>query len=140
MIRSFVFASGLALVLSTSALAASPAHPRFEVKLEPQNGSKIGGTATIVHESPPPAVVVTIVLDGVFIPENQYPAGVYAGTCAKLAAEPAYRLEPVMGGRSTTRLTVKRPMSGPYAIAVFRTDGKRTMSCGELPMMKHAHR
>jgi hypothetical protein len=142
--------AGLALALGTSALAASPgpeaspatavspAHPQFAVKLEPQHGSKIGGTATIVHAPSPTAVTVTIVLDGVFIPENRYPAGVYAGTCAKLPAEPAYRLEPVMGGKSTTRLQVKPPMSGPYAIAVFRTDGSQTMSCGELPAMKHS--
>lgn len=151
MIRTIAVVSGLALGLGAPALAASPepgaspaataspAHARFEVKLEPQHGSKIGGTATIVHaSSPPAAVTVTIVLDGVFIPESRYPAGVYAGTCGKLAPEPAYRLEPVVSGSSTTRVQVKPPMSGPYAIAVFRTDGSQTMSCGELPAMKHS--
>ncbi len=134
MIRSIVVVSGLALVLGGSALAAQP---RLEVKLQPQHGSQIGGTATIVHESPP-SVTVTIVLDGVFVPENRYPAGVYAGTCAKLGAKPAYRLRPVVSGRSTTRLQVKPPASPAYAIAVFRTDGSQTMSCGQLPAMRHS--
>jgi hypothetical protein len=134
MVRSIVVASGLALVLGGSALAAQP---RLEVKLQPQHGSQIAGTATIVHESPP-SVTVAIVLDGVFVPENRYPAGVYAGTCATLGATPVYRLQPVASGRSTTRLQVKAPKPGPYAIAVFRTDGSQTMSCGELPAMRHS--
>jgi hypothetical protein len=126
---------------ASPASAASPALAHFELKLRPQHGSGIAGTATIVHApSPPGNVTVTIVLDGVFVPENRYPAGVYGGTCAKLPASPAYRLAPVVGGRSTTRLRgVKPPVSGPYAIAVFRTDGSQTMSCGELPIMKHSH-
>lgn len=119
------------------AFAATPP-PSVAVKLDPQPGSKIAGTATIVHVSlKPPVVDVTIVLDGVFIPENQYPAGVYRGTCAKLGATPEYQLNPVVGGRSKTQVKPTAMKPGPYAVAVFNTTGAHTMSCGELPMVHH---
>jgi hypothetical protein len=135
MIRSICVALALACAAGGVALAAEPA--TIPIALEPQNGSKIGGTASIVHGVSPHNVVVTITLDGVFIPENRYPAGVYRGTCAALSAEPAYVLTPVMGGRSKTNLRVKPPLPGSYALAVFNTSGKKTMSCGMLPPMKH---
>jgi len=135
-IRSSWLALALALAVAGAAVADTPS---VKVPLLPQNGSKIGGTATITHLSvKAPAVVdVRIVLDGVFIPENRYPAGVYAGTCSKMGAEPAYELNPVVGGRSDTRLHVSAPKPGPYVVAVFNTTETKTMSCGALPAMKH---
>ena len=93
--------------------------------------------------SEPPVVDVTIVLDGVFIPENQYPAGVYRGTCGKLGSTPEYRLNPVVGGQSKTEVKptmkrAKRKSNWTYSIAVFNTAGTRAISCGVLPMM-HDH-
>jgi len=136
MIRSVVVALVLAVFAGGVAGAASPA-PSFQVKLLPQHGSKIGGEASIVHDSAPRAVVVTIVLDGVFIPENEYPAGVYEGSCSALSSPPAYKLNPVKGGRSVTNLHVKQHMAETYSIAVFDTAGTKTTSCGTLPAMKH---
>ncbi len=136
MVRSLLLASTLLLVLGGTASAES--RRTVEVKLDPQHTSKIGGTATIVHGRN--EVRVTIVLDGVFIPENQYPAGVYTGACANLSATPAYKLNPVMSGRSVTLLAMNRspkhkPGATTYVVAVFNTAATQTMSCGALPKM-----
>jgi hypothetical protein len=134
-ISALSFAATLAVV--GIAFAATPP-PSVVVKLDPQNGSKIAGNATITHVAmEPPVVDVTIVLDGVFIPENEYPAGVYRGTCAKMGTTPEYRLKPVIGGRSNTRVKPTAMKPGPYLVAVFNTAGTHTMSCGALPMVHH---
>lgn len=136
-IRISALTFAVALVGGGIAFAASPP-PAIVVKLEPQPGSKLAGTATIFHVSmDPPVVVVTIALDGMFIPENSYPAGVYRATCATLGPTPEYRLTPVMGGRSKTRLTPTTMKPGPYVVAVFNTAGTHAISCGALPMMHH---
>lgn len=131
----------LSLFLTAMILAVSASPPpSVTVDLHPLHGSKISGTATIVHG--PKQIDVSITLDGVFIPENSYPAGVYAGTCAKLGASPVYPLTPVIGGRSVTHLDASRmkhdpPQPGPYAIAVFNTAGTQATWCGALPAMHH---
>jgi hypothetical protein len=133
--RSILLALPFALIVGGAAVADVPL---VKVALLPQHGSRIGGTAAITHLSVKPAVVdVRIVLDGVFIPENEYPAGIYAGTCSKMGADPAYQLNPVVGGSSDTRLRGVAPKSGSYVVAVFNTMGTQTMSCGALPRMKH---
>lgn len=139
MIRTSALAFAATLALAGIAVAASPP-PNVVVKLEPQAGSKIAGTATIAHlAADPPVVSVTIVLDGMFIPENEYPAGVYNSTCSNLGPRPEYRLNPVISGRSETRVKPTTMKPGPYVIAVFNTAGTHAMSCGALPMMHHDH-
>jgi hypothetical protein len=138
-IRISALALAATLAAAGTAFAATPP-PSVKITLDAQPGSKIAGTATITHVAmEPPVVDVAIVLDGVFIPENEYPAGVYRGTCGKLGTTPAYRLKPVIGGSSKTRVKPTTMKPGPYAIAVFNTAGTHTMSCGELPMMHHPH-
>jgi hypothetical protein len=135
-VRTAALAFAATLAAVGIAFAASPP-PNVVVKLEPQPGSKIAGSATISHVSmDPPVVDVTIVLDGMFIPENMYPAGVYRATCATLGPTPEYRLTPVMGGRSETRVKPTKMKPGPYAVAVFNTAGTHAISCGAL-LMKH---
>ena len=135
--RSIWFAVPLAVALAGGAFAATAA---VKIPLLPQHGTKFGGTATLTHRSMKPVVVdVSIVLDGVFIPEASYPAGLYTGTCSKMSAEPAYELKPVVGGRSETRLRTSAPKPGPYVIAVLKKEGGETMVCGALPEMKHKH-
>jgi len=138
-IRSSALALVATLAVAGAAFAVT-APPSIQVTLDPQPGSKIAGKATITHlATEPPAVEVTIVLDGVFIPENEYPAGVYHSTCAKVTNAPEYRLKPVIGGRSTTRVSPSPMKPGPYVIAVFNTAGTHAMSCGALPVMHHSH-
>ena len=124
----------LASMLAALGSATAATHPSsIEVKLDPQHGSKISGRATITHVSEHPLVAdVVIVLDGVFIPENRYPAGIYVGTCARMSAEPVYRLKPVVGGRSKTRVAEGTPPPGPYVLAVFDTAAKQALWCGAL--------
>ena len=137
MIRISLLACAATFAAVGIAFAASPP-PSAQLQLKPEHGSKIAGTATIAHVSmEPPVVDVTIVLDGVFIPENQYPAGVYRGTCGKIGATPEYRLNPVVGGRSKTEVKPTAMKRGMYSIAVFDTTGAHTISCGVLPVMHH---
>ena len=127
-----------AMLVAAEAAVASTAPPSVTFPLAAQPGSKIAGSATIVHTAmDPPVVDVTIVLDGVFIPENEYPAGVYHSTCANLATTPEYRLKPVIGGRSTTRVKPTTMKPGPYVIAVMNTTATHAISCGALPVMHH---
>ena len=137
MIRLSALALVAMLTTAGAALAGTPP-PSVTFPLVAQPGSKIAGSATIVHTAmDPPVVDVTIVLDGVFIPENEYPAGVYHSTCAKLAAAPEYRLKPVIGGKSTTRVKPTMMKPGPYVIAVMNTAATHSISCGALPVMHH---
>ena len=137
MIRISALAFAATLAVAGVAFAASPP-PAIVVNLEPQPGSKLAGTATISHVSmDPPVIDVTIVLDGMFIPENLYPAGIYRATCATLGPTPEYRLTPVMGGRSKTSLKPTTIEPGPYVVAVFNTAGTHAISCGALPEMHH---
>lgn len=139
MTRTAALAFAAMLALAGIASAASPP-PKVVVKLEAQPGSKIAGTATIAHVAmDPPVVTVTIVLDGMFIPENQYPAGVYNASCSSLGSKPEYELTPVMSGRSETSVKPHAMKPGPYVIAVFNTAGTHAISCGALPMMHHNH-
>jgi hypothetical protein len=129
----------VATLAAAGAAFAATAPPSVKITLDPQPGSKIAGVATITHSATePPVVNVTIVLDGVFIPENEYPSGVYHSTCAKLATTPEYLLKPVIGGKSVTRVKPTPMKPGPYVIAVLNTAGTRAISCGALPAMHHA--
>jgi hypothetical protein len=137
-----IAAPAIAAMLALAGIASAAASPsaKIVVKLEAQPGSKISGTATITHvEAAPPVATVTIVLDGVFIPENQYPARVYNTACSNLGSKPEYDLTPVMSGRSETRLRPYATKPGPYVIAVFNTAGTHAISCGALPAMQHSH-
>jgi hypothetical protein len=124
----------LASMLVAAGIATAGPHPAsMAVRLDPQHGSKISGKATITHVSEHPLVAdVVIVLDGAFIPENQYPAGIYVGSCARMSADPVYRLKPVIGGRSKTRVAEGTPPPGPYVLAVFDTAAKQVLWCGAL--------
>jgi hypothetical protein len=134
MIRSIVIV--LAAALATT--SAAPAQTAMQFPLLPQHGSKISGKATITHVSEKPLVAdVVVVLNGMFIPENRYPAGIYTGTCARMSAEPVYELKPVVGGRSKSRITEGNPPPGPYVLAVLDTAEKQTLWCGAFPSYKH---
>jgi hypothetical protein len=133
--RSLLVVPLLAMLLGGAAIAKQSASG-VTIPLEPQHGSKIGGKATIVHGISPNTAIVTITLDGVFIPETQYPAGIYRGACAMITPrlKPMYELTPVQGGRSTTNLKARTPIPGKYAIAVWDPKMTKTMSCGGGPL------
>ncbi|MBV8750720.1 MAG: hypothetical protein JO103_13525 [Candidatus Eremiobacteraeota bacterium] len=149
-IRSFSMLLPLMLALGATGVAqspspapapaSSPAGPQMTIPLAPQHDSKLGGHAAFTHVSMNPLVVdVQVTLDGVFVPENSYPAGIYTGTCASMSAKPAFTLKPLVGGTSLTRVTEPNPPRGPFAVAVFDTTGAHTIACGELPTRSHDH-
>ena len=133
--RSMLVVPLLAMLLGGAAIAKQSSSG-VTILLEPQHGSKIGGKGTIVHGISPNTAIATITLDGVFIPETQYPAGIYRGACAMItpSLKPMYELTPVQGGRSTTNLKARTPISGKYAIAVWDPKMTKTMSCGGGPL------
>ncbi|MBV9409143.1 MAG: hypothetical protein JO164_09970 [Candidatus Eremiobacteraeota bacterium] len=143
MLASVLAVGAPALAQSPSpapAPASSPGAPQMTIPLAPQHDSKISGHAAFTHVSVHPLVVdVQLTLDGVFIPENSYPAGIYTGTCASMSAKPAFTLKPLVGGTSLTRVTEANPPRGPFAVAVFDTTGAHTIACGELPTRSHDH-
>jgi len=133
--RSTLVVPLLAMLLGGAAIAKQSA-TGGTIPLQPQHESKIGGKATIAHGISPNTATVTITLDGVFIPETEYPAGIYRGACATITPrlKPLYELTPVQGGRSTTNLKARTPIAGEYAIAVWNPKMTKTMSCGGGPL------
>lgn len=114
----------------------------WRIQLSPRNGSKIDGVATIVLHGlkRPASAVVTIKLNGVFIPEASYPAAIYAGPCRDSYRQlPVVRLNPVQGGQSRTEIggipSANRWPVAPrasFSIAVLRSHIPITIVCGEM--------
>jgi hypothetical protein len=102
------------------------------VDLEEQNGSGESGTATLTTDGEKTKVVIAL--------ENPstapQPAHIHEGSCAELDPTPAYGLENVVGGKSTT--TVDRPLDelrdGDYAINVHKSADEVDVyvACGDM--------
>jgi len=104
------------------------------IKLAAQNASGESGTATLSQG--PDGLTVKLALTG---GSGDQPAHIHKGSCAKLDPAPAYPLETVSDGKSTTLLknvTLADLMKGSYAINVHKstTDLKDYVSCGNLKM------
>jgi hypothetical protein len=102
------------------------------VDLEEQNGSGESGTATLTTDGE--KTKVAIALDNPSTAPQ--PAHIHKGSCAELDPTPAYGLENVVGGKSTT--TVDRPLDelrdGDYAINVHKSAEKLDVyvACGDV--------
>jgi hypothetical protein len=102
------------------------------VDLEEQNGSGESGTATLTTDGE--KTKVAIALDNPSTAPQ--PAHIHKGSCAELDPTPAYGLENVVGGKSTT--TVDRPLDelrdGDYAINVHESAEKLDVyvACGDV--------
>ena len=101
------------------------------VDLQEQNGSGESGTATLTTDGEKTKVVIAL--------ENpstaSQPAHIHEGSCKELDPTPAYGLENVVGGKSTTM--VDRPLEelrDDYAINVHKsaTELDVYMACGDL--------
>jgi hypothetical protein len=104
------------------------------VKLAAQNGSGESGTATLTQGAD--GLTVKLDLTG---GSGDQPAHIHKGTCAKLDPAPAFPLETVSDGKSTTLLKnvkLSELMSGTYAINVHKStaDLKDYVACGDLKM------
>jgi hypothetical protein len=102
------------------------------VDLEEQNGSGESGTATLTTDGEKTKVVIAL--------ENPstapQPAHIHEGSCKELDPTPAYGLENVVGGKSTT--TVDRPLDelrdGGHAINVHKSADELDVyvACGDF--------
>ena len=102
------------------------------VDLSEQNGSGESGTATLTADGEKTQVVIA--LDNP--PAAPQPAHIHKGSCKELDPTPAYGLENVVGGDSTT--TVDEPLDElreeDYAINVHKSaaDLKTYVACGDI--------
>jgi Tfp pilus tip-associated adhesin PilY1 len=127
------FAVGCALVcvLVTDVQAAKTSPISVYAKMKDVNG-KVNGSATIVpNKTAPLSVHVQISLQAV-IPESRFPARIVSGTCKKQSSKKTYPLNPVVGGSSSTNVSVSlnELTTSPYAIWVTSVD--RFVSCGDI--------
>lgn len=122
------------VALGSAALVASAAAPSsVTVDLKAQNGSGETGTATLTQVSGDVKVVVTLKN----APAGAQPAHIHEGTCAKLNPAPAYPLQSVSNGTSTSTVkgvTIDQLLAKPYAINVHKStsDLATYVSCGEI--------
>jgi Cu/Zn superoxide dismutase len=102
------------------------------VELEEQNGSGESGTAELRGEDG--QTIVEISLDGA--PAAAQPAHIHKGTCENLDPTPAYPLEDVADGRSTSTeaVTLEELRNGEYAINVHKSneEPQTYVACGNL--------
>lgn len=124
---------------SAASSAAAQAAGTVVVPLQALNGSNQTGSATLTAAGQKTNVVIA--LNGT-TPGAVEPAHVHAGTCAKLNPKPAYPLNSVTGGSSTTTLNV--PLSslqtGGFAINVHQsmTNISTYVACGNIPAATNA--
>lgn len=127
----------VALVLGAGSGFAQQPPRTLTIAMVPENGFKIPGRTTLSDTTgTSPGLQVTIVLTGFFIPENSYPAGIFAGTCAKLAPRAAFSLTPLSSGKSATLVSgtsIEKLVQFPHAIAVRSARSPATtISCGVI--------
>jgi hypothetical protein len=108
--------------------------------LRPVAGSHVTGDARFSQSAG--TLVVTIELNGMFIPETQYPASVRAGRCADAGAALTATLRPVQVGNSRTVLAATSApdiLATPHSVRIMDASGQRVVWCGEIvaPGAKH---
>jgi hypothetical protein len=96
-------------------------------------GSGQSGTATLTPEGDGATTVVIRVGNP---PQATQPAHIHPGTCSDLDPLPAYPLEPITGGSSTTRISASlgELRSGRFAVNVHLSEEeiRTSVACGEI--------
>lgn len=104
----------------------------FMVELQEQSGSGESGTAELRGEGS--QTIVEISLDGA--PATGQPAHIHKGTCENLDPTPAYPLEDVADGTSTSTedVMLEELRNGEYAINVHKSneEPQTYVACGNL--------
>jgi hypothetical protein len=129
--------AGGTLVLGTGPALAQQPPLTLTIEMAPENGFKIPGRTTLTNTGgTTPGMQVTIVLNGFFIPENSYPAAIYAGTCAKHTPRAAFTLTPMSTGKSQTLVpgtSIEKLLAFPHVVAVASaSNAQTTISCGTI--------
>jgi uncharacterized protein YceK len=103
------------------------------VDLAAQNGSSESGTATLTAVGGKTKVVVDLDNPPMGTPQ---PAHIHKGSCKDLDPNPAYGLQNVVGGMSTTEVDepLKDLEKGSYAINVHKSGAeiKTYVACGDI--------
>jgi hypothetical protein len=96
-------------------------------------GSGQSGTATLTPDGDGATTVVIRVGNS---PQAAQPAHIHPGTCGDLDPLPAYPLEPVSAGSSTTRIsaTLGELRSGRFAVNVHLSEEeiRTSVACGDI--------
>ena len=102
------------------------------VQLQEQNFSGEDGTATLTGQGSKTKVVILMASYAA----NAQPAHIHEGTCAHLSFQPAFPLEDVKAGRSTTvvNIPLSTLLKGKYAINMHRSAKKLKVyvACGDI--------
>ena len=114
MARRTAAASAVILVLlgagcggGTSSESSGSSEREIELPLEEQNGSAQSGTATLTAVGDQTRVVLDLQSRSATPVAPRQPAHIHAGTCDKLDPMPAYGLNDVKAGKSTSTVDVK---------------------------------
>jgi len=127
----------LAAALAIAAAAVTPVHaapPPEKLGLMELNNSGEDGEVTLSAQGSG-KTLVSVSLEGA--PKGvAQPAHIHKGNCDRLNPVPAYPLNPVVNGRSTTVVNapLSKLMSGNYAVNVHQSTKnlKHYVACGEL--------
>jgi len=111
----------------------SGSRPRtIHIQLQEQSFSGEAGSAALTSEGKRTKVVIDMASHAA----NAQPAHIHSGTCAKLDPTPAYPLENVVNGKSTSVVNVSLDalLKKPYAINLHRstTNLKEYVACGDV--------
>ena len=102
------------------------------VQLQEQNFSGEAGDATLTAQGDKTRVVI----DLASFAANAQPAHIHEGTCAHLSFQPAFPLNDVKAGKSTTVVGVPLTtlLNGKYAINLHRSAKKMKLyvACGDI--------
>jgi hypothetical protein len=102
------------------------------VQLSEQKGSGESGTATFTAEGATTRVVIDVA-NGTAAGQ---PAHIHKGSCANLDPQPAYALQNVVDGKSTSTVSASLDelKSASYAVNVHKSQSDLTtyVSCGEI--------
>lgn len=121
-----------ALAFAATSLMPALAAPPEKIGLEGLNNSGEIGEATLVAKGQ--KTLVSLVTEGG--PHSAQPAYIHRGGCDAPRLVPAYRLNPVVRGRSTTLVSAPLDtlMSGAYAVdlRISAKNPKHFVACGQL--------
>lgn len=131
--------SGLAIVALTAALSAcggggGAGKGPTEIQLQEQSGSGEVGLADLTPVGDKTKVVITMQSG----PTTPQPAHIHSGTCSSLDPTPAYPLNDIVGGKSTTVVNVSLDTleQTAYAINVHKSPLDKDLStyvaCGSI--------
>jgi hypothetical protein len=124
-----------ALVLAVAACGGGSAggDERLTVPLAELVGSGQSGTVALTPDGDGATTVMVRVGNP---PKAAQPAHIHPGTCGDLDPLPAYPLEPVTGGSSTTRISasLRDLRSGRFAVNVHLSEEeiRTSVACGDI--------